>query len=188
MKKIETALPGVFILEPQVFGDYRGYFMETYSAKTFADLGIMNTFVQDNLSFTAQKGTLRGLHFQNNPMAQCKLVRAGKGAVLDVVADIRRGSPHYLKWVAVELSDANKRQLYIPRGFAHGFLTLTDDVEFVYKVDNLYSKECDRSIRFDDPSIGVNWGIQTPILSQKDLDAPLLKDSDCNFIYSEEAK
>lgn len=185
MRKLETALPGVYILEPVVHGDHRGYFMETYSQKTLLDLGIENTFVQDNQSFTAQKGTLRGLHFQNDPMAQCKLVRANRGAVLDVAVDLRRGSPNYLKWVAVELSEENRRQLYIPRGFGHGFLTLCDNVEFVYKVDNLYSKECDRSIRFDDPEIGLDWGIKDPILSQKDLDAPLLKDCDCNFIYTE---
>ncbi len=188
MNKVETGLPGVFIIEPQVFGDYRGYFVETYSQKKFADIGIINDFVQDNMSFTAQKGTLRGLHFQNNPAAQCKVVRVTRGAVMDVAVDIRKGSPNYLNWVGVELSADNKRQLYIPRGFAHGFLTLTDDVEFVYKVDNLYSKECDRSIRFDDPAIKVDWNIASPILSQKDLDAPLLKDSDCNFVYVEESK
>lgn len=183
MQKIETALDGVSILEPQVFGDHRGYFMETYSEKTFEALGIDANFVQDNQSFTAQQGTLRGLHFQNNPMAQLKVVRVQSGAVLDVAVDLRRGSPSYLKWVAVELSEENKRMLLIPRGFAHGFLTLTDNVTFAYKVDNLYSKECDRSIRFDDPAIGVDWRIAHPILSQKDLEAPLLKDSDCNFTY-----
>lgn len=183
MKKIETALPEVFIIEPQVFGDHRGYFMETYNEAKFHELGITNVFVQDNQSFTAQKGTLRGLHFQNEPMAQAKLVRCGRGAVLDVAVDIRKGSPNYMKWVAVELSAENKRMLFIPRGFAHGFVTLTDDVEFIYKVDNLYSKENDRGIRFDDPAIGVEWGVENPILSQKDTSSPLLKDSDCNFVY-----
>jgi len=183
MKKIETALPEVFIIEPQVFGDHRGYFMETYNEAKFHELGITNVFVQDNQSFTAQKGTLRGLHFQNDPMAQAKLVRCGRGAVLDVAVDIRKGSPNYMKWVAVELSAENKRMLFIPRGFAHGFVTLTDDVEFCYKVDNLYSKENDRGIRFDDPAIGVEWGVENPILSQKDTSSPLLKDSDCNFVY-----
>ena len=181
MRKIETEHPDVFLLEPQVFGDYRGYFMETYSSKTFGELGINNIFVQDNQSFTAQKGTLRGLHFQNAPMAQTKLVRVNRGAVLDVAVDLRKASPDYLKWVSVELSEKNKRMLFIPRGFAHGFLTLTDDVEFLYKVDNIYSKECDRSIRYDDPEIGIQWGFEKPILSQKDLLAPLLIDSDCNF-------
>jgi len=184
MQSIQTSLPGVLIIEPQVFGDHRGYFMETYSVNTFLQLGIDQVFVQDNQSFTAQKGTLRGLHFQNNPMSQAKLVRVTKGAVLDVAVDLRKGSPHYCKWVSVELSAENKRMLLIPKGFAHGFLTLTDNVEFVYKVDNFYSKECDRSIRFDDPQIGVDWGIAHPFLSNKDLDAPSLSQSDCNFLYA----
>lgn len=183
MEKIATKLEGVYILEPKVFGDHRGYFMETYSARVFQELGIDADFVQDNESFTAQKGTLRGLHFQNDPMAQTKIVRVIQGAVLDVAVDLRKGSPTYLQWVAVELSEENKRMFYIPRGFAHGFLTLTDDVKFVYKVDHLYSPEHDRSIRFDDPAIGVDWGIEAPILSKKDESAPLLKDSDCNFTY-----
>ena len=186
MKKIETALPGVFILEPVVHGDHRGYFMETYSTKTLSDLGINNVFVQDNQSFTAQKGTLRGIHFQNDPMAQAKLVRVTRGAVLDVAVDLRKGSPTYKQWVTVELSAENKRMFFIPRGFGHGFVTLTDDVEFCYKVDNLYSKECDRGIRFNDPDIGVDWGIENPILSQKDTTSPMLCGSDCNFTYEEE--
>ena len=186
MKKIKTKLPGVHIVEPQVFGDHRGYFMETYSTKAFADIGITNEFVQDNQSFTAQKGTLRGIHFQNAPMAQAKIVRVTKGAVLDVAVDLRKDSPTYKQWVGVELSAENKRMLFIPRGFGHGFVTLTDDVEFCYKVDNLYSRECDRGIRFDDPEIGVDWGVNDPVLSQKDTTSPMLKDSDCNFIYTEE--
>ena len=181
MKKIETAIPDVFILEPAVFGDHRGYFMETYNQSAFADLGIMNLFVQDNQSFTKQKGTLRGIHFQTDPMSQTKLVRVTKGAVKDLAVDLRRGSPTFLKWVLVELSEENKRMLYIPRGFGHGFVTLTDDVEFLYKVDNLYSKECDRSIRYDDPQIGIDWGLDNPILSAKDQAAPYLKDSDVAF-------
>ena len=185
MKRIDTSLPGVCIVEPVVHGDHRGYFMETYSTKAFADIGNDAQFVQDNQSFTAQKGTLRGLHFQNAPMAQAKLVRVTRGAVLDVAVDLRKGSPTYRQWVGVELSAENKRMLYIPRGFGHGFVTLTDDVEFCYKVDNLYSRECDRGVRFDDPAIGVNWGIKDPILSQKDTASPLLEASDCNFVYGE---
>jgi dTDP-4-dehydrorhamnose 3,5-epimerase len=183
MRKINTKLPEVYIIEPRVFGDHRGWFMETWSEAKFKELGINKYFVQDNHSFTSKKGTLRGLHFQNNPMAQCKIVRCIAGAVMDVAVDIRKGSPNYLRWVAVELSADNKRQLFIPRGFAHGFLTLTENVEFVYKVDNPYSMECDRSIRFDDPAIGVDWGICNPVLSEKDLTAPKLADSDCNFFY-----
>lgn len=183
MKRIDTKLPGVCILEPIVHGDHRGYFMETYSTAALAQIGIDTVFVQDNQSFSAKKGVLRGIHFQNAPMAQAKLVRANRGAVLDVAVDLRKGSPTYCQWVAVELSEENRRMLFIPRGFGHGFVTLTDGVEFCYKVDNLYSPQCDRGIRFDDPAIGVDWGIEAPILSQKDTTSPLLKDSDCNFVY-----
>ena len=183
MKRIDTKLPGVCIVEPQVFGDHRGYFMETYATKAFAEIGITNEFVQDNQSFTALKGTLRGIHFQNAPMAQAKLVRVTRGAVMDVAVDLRRGSPTYRQWVAVELSAENKRMLFLPRGFGHGFVTLTDDVEFCYKVDNLYSRACDRGIRFNDPDIGVEWGVESPILSNKDTTSPMLRDSDCNFVY-----
>jgi len=186
MKRIDTKLEGVYIVEPVVHGDHRGYFMETYSTKTFADIGIDAVFVQDNQSFTAQKGTLRGIHFQNAPMAQAKLVRVTKGAVLDVAVDLRKGSPTYKQWIGVELSAENKRMIFIPRGFGHGFLTLTDDVEFCYKVDNLYSRECDRGIRFNDPEIDVEWGVKEPVLSAKDMCSPMLADSDCNYIYTEE--
>ena len=183
MKIIKTGLDDVHILEPKVFGDHRGWFMETYSIQKFEELGIDILFVQDNHSFSAQKGTLRGLHFQINPKAQTKLVRCTKGKILDVAVDIRKGSPTYKKWVAVELTEENKKQLLIPKGFAHGFLSLTDDIEVQYKVDEYYAPDCDRSIRFDDPEIGVDWGIRNPILSEKDVKAPLLKDSDSNFTY-----
>ena len=183
MERIDTNLEGVCILEPKVFGDHRGWFMETYSTKILHELGIDSVFVQDNQSYTKEKGTLRGIHFQNDPMAQAKLVRVVRGSVLDVAVDLRKGSPTYRQWVSVELSEENKRMLYIPRGFGHGFVTLSDDVEFVYKVDNLYSREHDRGIRFNDPEIGVEWGVENPILSQKDTTSPFLKDSDCNFTY-----
>ena len=187
MKKIETKIPGVVIIEPDIHGDHRGYFMETYSTSNFHELANDNVFVQDNMSFTAKKGTLRGLHFQNDPMAQAKLVSCTKGTVIDVAVDIRKGSPTYKQWVAVELSEENKKMFFIPRGFAHGFLTLTDNVEFRYKVDNLYSKEHDRGIRYDDPSVNVDWGgllngIE-PILSDKDKNGPTLDESDCNFKF-----
>lgn len=186
MKKIKTKLESVYIIEPRVFGDHRGYFMETWSTRNFEELGLYYEFVQDNQSFTAQKGVLRGIHFQNMPYAQSKLVRVNKGAVLDVAVDLRKGSPTYKQWVALELSSENKRMLLIPRGFGHGFKTLTDDVEFVYKCDNLYSKECDRGVRYNDPSIGVEWGeVIDELLSQKDTTSPLLDDSDCNFVYGE---
>lgn len=183
MKLIETKLTGVYIVEPEVFGDNRGWFTETWSKEKLSKLGLDVDFVQDNHSFSAQKGTLRGLHFQMKPRAQAKLLRCTRGTILDVAVDARKGSPNYKKWVGVELSAENHRQLFIPQGFLHGFLTLTDDVEVQYKVDDYYDHGCDRSVRFDDPEIGVEWGISEPILSQKDIGAPLLKDSDINFVY-----
>lgn len=181
MKITQTGINDLVIIEPQVFGDNRGWFMETYSSTKLATNGIDTVFVQDNHSYSAKKGTLRGLHFQLSPKAQTKLVRCTKGVIIDVAVDLRKASPTYKKWFAIELSEENKKQLYIPKGFAHGFLTLTDDVEIQYKCDDYYDPTCDRSIRFDDPDIGVDWGIEQPILSQKDLSAPFLKDSDVNF-------
>lgn len=181
MKAVKTEIEGLLILEPDVFGDNRGWFMETWSERKMREVGIKIEFVQDNQSYSAQKGTLRGLHFQKNPMAQTKLLRCTRGKILDVAVDLRRSSPTYKKWVSVELSAENKRQFFIPKGFGHGFVTLTDDVEVQYKVDAFYAPDCDRSIRFDDPEIGVQWGVKDPILSKKDLSAPLLKDSDVDF-------
>ena len=181
MKIIKTNIEGLVILEPTVFGDNRGWFMETYSKQTLASLGIDTVFVQDNQSYSSQKGILRGLHFQINPMAQTKLIRCLKGSILDVAVDLRKSSLTYKKWFKIELSADNKKQLYIPKGFAHGFLTLTDEVEVAYKVDEFYSKHHDRSIKYNDPEIGVEWGIDDPILSDKDKFAPLLKHSDVNF-------
>lgn len=183
MKIINTDIKDVIIIEPKVFGDKRGWFTETYSKEKFKDLGVDIDFIQDNHSFSSEKGTLRGLHFQLNPKSQSKLVRCTKGSMLDIVVDLRFGSPTYKKWIAVELTEENKKQLLVPKGFAHGFVTLTEDVEVQYKVDEYYSPENDRSIRYDDPEIGIDWGISNPILSDKDLNAPLLKDSDVNFNY-----
>jgi dTDP-4-dehydrorhamnose reductase/dTDP-4-dehydrorhamnose 3,5-epimerase len=183
MNIIKTDIEEVIIIEPKVFGDHRGWFTETYSKERFKEFGVDIDFVQDNHSFSAQKGTLRGLHFQLNPKAQTKLVRCTKGKILDVAVDLREGSPTYKKWIAVELTEENKKQLLVPKGFAHGFLTLTEDVEVQYKVDEYYSPENDRSIRFDDPEIGVVWGVDSPVLSDKDLNAPLLKESDISFKY-----
>ena len=183
MKKIETNLDGVYIIEPQVFGDNRGWFYESYSKKKLADLGIDVEFIQDNRSFSATKGTLRGLHCQTDPMAQSKLLTCLRGAILDVAVDIREGSPTYMQWTAVELTGENKKMFFIPKGCLHGFVTLTDDVEVSYKVDEYYAPDNDRSIKFDDPAIGVEWGIENPVLSQKDINAPLLKDSDVKFKY-----
>ena len=182
MKLTKTKLEGVYIVEPQVFGDERGWFMETYSRIKTPE--ITCDFVQDNQSYSKEKGILRGIHFQNGEHAQAKLVRCVRGAVLDVAVDLRKGSGTYKQWVAVELSEENKKQFFIPRGFGHGFLTLTDDVEFVYKTDNYYNYESDRSILWCDPEINVDWNVENPIISDKDAKAPLLKDSDCTFLYS----
>lgn len=180
-KFTETEIKGVYIIEPKVFGDNRGYFMETYNYEDFKAAGLDMVFVQDNQSYSKEKGTLRGIHFQNGEHVQAKIVRCIKGAVMDVAVDLRKGSNTYKKWVTVELSAENKKQLLIPRGFGHGFVTLTDDVEFAYKADNYYNHESDRSILWCDPDINVNWNVEDPIISEKDARAPLLKDSDCNF-------
>ena len=185
MKRIDTKLDGVCIIEPKVFGDHRGYFMETWSVRNFEEIGITTAFVQDNQSYTQKKGTIRGIHFQQNPMAQAKLVRVLTGAVRDYAVDLRKNSPTYRQWVCAELSAENKRQFYLPRGFGHAFITLTDDVTFVYRCDNLYSAKDDRGIRYDDPTIGIDWGTDAPILSEKDGSSPWLDDSDCNFVYME---
>jgi len=181
MNIVNTELPGVVIVEPQVFGDSRGWFLESWSAEKMKAAGLDYNFVQDNHSFSSQKGVLRGIHFQQSPYTQAKLVRCTAGAVLDVAVDLRKNSPTYKKWIAVELSAENKRQLLIPRGFGHGFLTLTDNVEFCYKTDNIYNAESDRSIRWDDPELSIEWGIVSPTVSDKDKNAPLLKESDCNL-------
>lgn len=189
MKKIETELEGVYIIEPECFGDHRGWFMETYNQEKFHELGIDNIFVQDNMSFSAQKGTLRGLHYQRSPYAQAKLVRCTKGTVIDVAVDLRKGSPTYGKWTSCLLSEENKRMFFIPRGMAHGFLTLTDNVEFQYKCDNLFNKASEGGIRYDDSTINVDWGALLngiePILSEKDTKAPSLEECNANFIYGE---
>lgn len=181
MNLIKTEIEGLVILEPTVHGDSRGWFYEHYSQKSLSEFGINTVFTQDNRSFSAEAGTLRGLHCQTMPMAQTKLVSCTKGEIFDVAVDVRENSPTYLKWVAVNLSEENKKQFYIPAGFLHGFVTLTPDVEVFYKVDNFYSPENDRSVRFDDPAIGIQWPCNTPILSQKDACAPCLKDSDIHF-------
>lgn len=183
IRLVKTAIDGVFILEPKVLEDHRGWFMESYSERKLAELSLNIVFVQDNHSLSKEKGTLRGLHFQINPKAQTKLVRCTKGAILDVAVDIRKGSPTYKQYVSVELSSDNKRQLLIPKGFAHGFLTLVKDTEVQYKVDEYYSPECDRSIRFDDEDIGIDWNIDNPILSDKDAGAPMLRACEHYFLY-----
>lgn len=186
MKITETKLKGVYLIEPQVFDDSRGWFVESWSKQKLEAGGICVDFVQDNHSYSAEKGTLRGLHYQLNPMCQAKLLRCVHGAILDVAVDIRRGSPRYAEWVGVELSAENKKQLFIPRGFAHGFITLTNDVEVMYKADNYYAPEYDGHIRWDDPEIGIDWGMNPTNLSDKDRNAPVLsKCVNLNFFYDE---
>ena len=186
MKITKTKFEEVVVIEPKVFGDHRGWFTETYSKSILADHGIDLEFVQDNQSFSATKGTLRGLHYQLNPKAQSKLVRCTRGSIFDVAVDIRKGSPTYGEWFGIELSAENKKQLLVPKGFAHAFMTLTDDVEVQYKVDEVYSPEHERGILWNDPEIGVEWPIDVkPVLSAKDEVAPLLKDADNNFVSGE---
>jgi len=174
MKITETKLEGVLIIEPRVFGDNRGWFMETYSKIKTPQ--ITCEFVQDNHSYSALKNTLRGIHFQKPPMEQAKLLRCTRGALLDIAVDLRPDSPTYKQWLSVELSAENKVQIFIPRGFGHGFISLTDDVELLYKTDNYYSAEHDAAILWSDSDIGIDWGTDSPIVSEKDAVAPTLKD------------
>ena len=174
------------MLTPARFGDARGFFSESWNRKTLAAQGITLDFVQDNHSLSAQIGTIRGLHFQSPPHAQAKLVRCGRGCLFDVVVDIRRGSPTYGHWLGEELSDQNGRQLLIPAGFLHGFITRAPDTEIVYKCTDYYAPACDGAVRFDDPDIGIDWGLPAgvaPVLSDKDATAPLLRDLDSPFVF-----
>jgi dTDP-4-dehydrorhamnose 3,5-epimerase len=168
MNLIETAIPGPAIIEPRVFGDARGFFMETWNCHAFAEAGLDLTFVQDNHS-RSQKGVLRGLHFQN-PGPQGKLVRVVSGAVFDVVVDLRRSSRHFGKWVGVELSAENQRMLWVPEGFAHGFLTLADNTDFLYKCTGPYAPKAEFTLAWDDPAVGIEWPVAdlAPIISEKD--------------------
>ena len=179
MKATPTRLPEVLLIEPQVFGDARGFFMESFNQRAFdAAVGHPVTFVQDNHSRSA-RGVLRGLHYQLPPHAQGKLVRVTQGCVFDVAVDMRRSSPRFGQWVGVELSDDNHRQLWIPPGFAHGFLVLSDSADFLYKTTDYYAPDCERAVRWDDATLGVAWpdaGV-APLLSGKDLSAPLASEA-----------
>lgn len=182
-----TALPGVVIVTPARFGDHRGFFSESWSRKVMAEQGFDLDFVQDNHSLSAKVGTVRGLHFQTAPHAQDKLVRCGRGALLDVAVDIRHGSPTFGQSVAVELTAENGRQLLVPKGFAHGFVTLQPDTEIVYKCTDYYAPDCDAGVRWNDPALGVEWGIapEDAVLSDKDTIAPLLADLPVYFTYED---
>ena len=185
MKVIKTAIEDVVIIEPDVFGDARGYFFESYSQKKFDEQVREVKFVQDNES-KSKYGVLRGLHFQKGKDAQSKLVRVVEGRVLDVAVDIRKGSPTFGKYVAVELTEDNHRQLFVPRGFAHGFSVLSDEAIFQYKCDNLYAPQAEGAIAWNDPDIGIDWGLpaEDVLLSAKDAAHPLLKDAEYLFDYN----
>ena len=187
MEVIQTAIPGVVIIEPRVFKDPRGYFFESLSQRDFDAQVREGRFVQDNES-KSSFGVLRGLHFQKPPHAQSKLVRVVKGAVLDVAVDVRRGSPTFGQHVAVELSAENHRQFFIPRGFAHGFVVLTDEVVFQYKCDNFYAPQYEGAIAWDDPDLGIDWRVPSEdvLLSDKDRCHPRLKDAEWLFDYEED--
>lgn len=185
MKIETTALPGVLILTPPRFGDARGWFSETWNGPKLAAAGVNVAFVQDNHSMSAAVGTLRGLHYQRPPHAQDKLVRCSKGAVLDVAVDVRRGSPTYGKWLGIEISAEDGRQVLVPKGFLHGFVTRAPDTEVQYKCSDVYAPDCDGGIRWNDPEIGVDWGVSEPVLSAKDQAAPFLKDWDSPFIWGD---
>ncbi|MFZ2299762.1 MAG: dTDP-4-dehydrorhamnose 3,5-epimerase [Candidatus Moraniibacteriota bacterium] len=183
MNVIQTALDGVMIIEPDVFADERGFFMETFEEQRYqAALGMTERFVQDNLSLS-KKGVLRGLHYQAPPFGQGKLVSVLAGAVLDVAVDIRHGSPTFGKHVRVELSGENHRQVFVPAGFAHGFLVLSEEALFSYKCTNVYSKEHERGIRWDDPALGIDWGVAGVIVVEKDQRHPLLADIAKEYIF-----
>lgn len=178
MEYIKTAIDGVYIIEPKVFNDARGYFFESFRQSDFDEHIGKVTFIQDNES-KSSRGVLRGLHYQKGEFSQAKLVRVIKGIVLDVAVDIRKSSPTFGKYVMVELSGDNKRQFFIPRGFAHGFLVLSDEAVFTYKVDNVYAPQSEASIRFDDPEIGIEWPMKADeiLTSKKDLEAKLLSEA-----------
>lgn len=181
MELIKTSIDGLLIIKPDVFKDDRGYFYESYNKERFAKAGLMIDFVQDNES-KSSKGVLRGLHFQKPPFAQGKLVRVIKGSVMDVAVDLRKDSPTYGKWESVVLTEENKLQFWIPEGFAHGFVALEDNTIFNYKCTNVYNKESEGSILWNDPDININWNIDNPILSEKDKISPLFKNFESPFI------
>jgi dTDP-4-dehydrorhamnose 3,5-epimerase len=180
MEIVETGIPDLYIVKPTVFKDNRGYFFESYNKEAFLRHGIDQNFVQDNESKSG-KDVLRGLHFQKPPFAQGKLVRVIKGAVRDVAVDLRKSSPTYGKWASVELTEENKWMYWVPPGFAHGFVTLEEDTVFFYKCTNIYNKASEGAIRWDDPDLNIDWGINNPLLSDKDKISPFFKDFETPF-------
>lgn len=184
MKIIETPIPGLLIIEPRVFADERGYFFESFSETKFKEYGLNTRFVQDNES-KSHHGVIRGLHYQLEPYAQTKLIRVVRGTVYDVAVDLRKGSPTFGQWYGLEVSATNKRQFYIPKGFAHGFSVLSEYAIFSYKCDAFYNPASERGIRFDDPALGIDWKLDSSVavISDKDRENPLLADAEINFEF-----
>jgi dTDP-4-dehydrorhamnose 3,5-epimerase len=184
MKIIETSLPGLLVIEPRVFEDARGYFFETYQTERYKEAGINTNFIQDNES-KSLRGVVRGLHYQLAPWSQAKLVRVVQGRVFDVAVDLRKGSPTFGQWFGFELSEQNKKQMFVPRGFAHGFSVLSETAVFSYKCDNIYNREAERSINPNDPTLKINWNLEgaEPIVSEKDKVAPMLANAEMNFTF-----
>ena len=184
MNIIQTGFTGLFIIEPKIFGDARGYFFESYNEKMLADAGIQTVFRQDNQSFS-KFGVIRGLHFQLNPYSQTKLIRVIEGVIYDVALDIRKGSPTFGKWYGLELSAENKRQLYIPKGFAHGFSVLSEQATIFYKCDNLYYPSSEGGILYNDPALGIDWKVDVTqaTVSDKDKNLPTFDRVETNFVY-----
>lgn len=184
MEFLETKLKGAYLVKPKVFQDGRGFFLEFFSEKVFSAQGIDVKFVQDNHSLSANKGVLRGLHFQLPPKTQAKLLRVVKGKIFDVIVDLRKDSPTFGKWESFELSAENFEMVFVPRGFAHGFVTLEDNTEIIYKVDNFYAPEFDSGIIWNDPDLKISWPVENPILSEKDGKLQSLKDFQNPFLFS----
>ncbi len=184
MKIIETPIPGLLIIEPRVFADERGYFFESYNQNKFAENGLISSFVQDNES-KSHRGVLRGLHYQLAPYGQTKLIRVVRGTVYDVAVDLREGSPAFGQWFGLEVSATNKKQFYIPKGFAHGFSVLSDYAIFSYKCDEFYTPSADRGIRLDDPALAIDWKIspEEAVISEKDRILPYFADAEMNFKF-----
>lgn len=183
LKVLKTNFEGVYLIEPQLHKDNRGYFMESYNKLQFEQHGILNTFIQDNQSLSIDAGTIRGLHYQLAPFEQSKLVRVLNGEIFEVLIDLRKNSPTYKKWGSFHISAQNKKQLMIPKGFAHGFCTLVPNTEVLYKVDNYYSPKYDRGILWDDPELNIEWPVDKPILSEKDKNHPTFKEAEKEFLF-----
>ncbi len=185
MRIVKTIFESVYLIKPNLFKDNRGFFFESYQKEKLKRLGIDKNFVQDNHSYSKEAGTVRGMHFQSPPNAQVKLIRVLRGLIKNYFVDIRKNSPTFMRFDSVVLSSENKSLLYLPAGFANGFITLVDNCEILYKVDNYYAPDSDKSFAYNDSKIGIDWGISSPILSERDSKAPLFSEIDTPFLYGE---